>query len=703
MEEQEFQEKMAYARELHIINPEQEEQFLSSFQKDSLSQAQRIEFNIELAYAKLTQSRANEALILYQEMYKKANRFGKQEFIADCLEGIGNCQVDQGNLSEAENNLKNAIAIYSLCKLPEKKSKACNTLAVMYYMKGEYDNALPYFDRSIELAEDKSSVRYVAAKGNSGLIYHSRGEMLKAAHLYQTAIRISEKMHYTMPIIVFRENLGDVMRELGRFAEAQENFEKALELAKHHGDHKHLATLNTSYAYYWIERGKFEKAYTYLQSSQTILEKIHYAFGLVNLYYVSAKYWLAKGLFQRAIEALEQSLEYMEKSGVKESRCSCLTLFAEIYEARGQTHQAYECLMEADLFAQECDAPVEHGGVLIERAKINLNQQNIYEAIMHLQEAKVIGERSGDFELQYKSSLLNAQAYLMLFRDQPKQEKYYAQALVYIEVAIQQVKEKQLIPKYLQALSIQGLLLILNREYEESKGVFAKAHDLAKEFNLQNHIQRNKERLAFVLQKSSSNPHSHSFNRFILDLAVEDLHRITSSFIQYNLTEKDIADAFFVSYKLDEKQGIVVHSTDNTAWDLTRDTADELLHMGTIYNIMFGQKDQNHQGIHGPFPFGKHNLRAVIYIQLIDSKNPSHPNSLDEAYLILCIVFPEKMSPLFFDKTKLTPIFGEHFNSITDLSQISDDFLANFRQKFFRILLDQLQISINTLNDSQNR
>ncbi len=680
--EEKFNEILHKAQEIHHRSPEEEEQFLLTFANEKFTEIQTIAFQIELAYSRLAQSRTNEALSIYTEMHKKAQRYGSQEYMADALEGIGNCQVDSGDLNEAEKNLKNAIALYSLCKLPEKKSKACNTLAVLYYMKGEYDQAIPWYDRSRNLTENKTSIRYVAAIGNSGLIYHSRGEMEKAAELYSQAVAISEQKNYTVSCIVFRENLGDVLRELGKFTEAQENFEKALVLAHKLKDKKHIATVSTTYAHYWIERGFFDESYIYLENALRILEEIHYTFGLVNFYYVYARFWVSKGAFLKSIEALKKCLQFMEESGVKESKCDILTLFAEIYEVLGNTEMAYKSLIEAEEFSHIRNSPVEHGGVLIERAKLNIKHKNYYESLMLLNEAKWIAEKCGDFDQKFLIELLFTQATISICQNSSEKSSWFKKADNHLSAALQLAKNHNLIPKSLHVETIHGLFKLLKGQVKEATSILQETLILAEKFNMNALARKCRDIIKFILQSPFINISEEFFHKFIHDIILEEIHNLTSLFIQYVIKPMDVDQSYILAYNIDQSLQVSIHAADNLDQNQITPTRESQL-MKTIYSIISTQHNPYPENLYGPFPYGAKLSRAVLFTKNIQSSPKNQPDVMQNQYIMIIFIFNKIMSPLFYNFSKLYSFFGDKMKSIHTMNDITEEFLHLLRKSVF--------------------
>ncbi|UYP45790.1 hypothetical protein NEF87_002075 [Candidatus Lokiarchaeum ossiferum] len=689
-----FSDFIEKAKNLHETEPIDEVKFLQEIlQQKSLSPEQKIICNLQLAYGFLVLSRVKESDLLYRKMLQETLTINNKELYADALEGVGNVCIDTGHLDEGKKKLKEAIGIYQNLKLAEKESKASNTLAVLYYQKSEYEKAIHWYNRSLDLTENKESARYVNALGNSGLIYHSRGDMAKAIEVYEQAVAISKKNDYYFARMIFQENLGDSYREMGKFEKAKENFEEALHFAVEHNDEKHIGTISSDFANYWVELGQFETAFTYLKSALKNLKKVNYPFGLIDVYYSSAKYWLAKGQILDSKKDLEKALKITNENQVLEYKCDVLTLLAEIHESLGDLNKSYEYLMEADNLARERESEFEHANVLLQRARININHNNFNEAIMFLNEVLWISKKTQDICMISDASLLFAQIYLTQYHQNNKKYVFFEKANDYLKQTLKMTKEKQLLPRYLKALVIEGVLLSSQNQHDQANQSLRKAKEIAEKIGMHTKMREIQERLSFIEQSSAYPKISPQQQRFTLSIALEDLRKVTSSFIKNILTKKDVEETFIVTYKIHEKTGTMINAVDNL------DINDPqwyniVMQMGLLYTINFGQGHKYHKGFFGPFPFGETFLRAIVYTtQLKDTTQISERNE-GNIFVIICYVFPKRMSPLLYDRDKLETIFFKEFESVNDVSQLGAIFLKKARFNIFESLTQDLKESI---------
>lgn len=694
LSEGEFAKIVKKAHNLHEMEPINEAIFLQDMiQQKKLSSEQKIICNLQLAYAYLVLSRIKESDLLYRKMLEETYLGSNKELYADALEGVGNVCMDTSHLEEGKKKLKEAIRLYQELNLSEKESKASNTLAVLYYQMSQYEKALHWYNRSLDLTANKESIRFVNALGNSGLIYHSRGDMAKAIEVYEQAVAISKKHNYYFAAMIFQENLGDSYREMGKFDKAKENFEEAIQFAIDNNDEKHIGTISSDYANYWVELGQFDTAFKYLKIALKNLKKVNYPFGLIDAYYSAAKYWLAKGQILDSKANLEEALKITNQHQVFEYKCDVLTLLAELFESLGDLDKSYDCLIEADNLARERESEFEHAMVLLQRARININHNNFNEAIMFLNEILWISKKTQDLCMKFDANLLFAQIFLTQYHQNNENQTTFEKADEYLKIALKMAQQKQLLPRYLKALVVEGLLLSSQNRHDEASKSLLLAKEIAQKIGMHTKIREIQERLSFITQKSTSFQNTPQQQSFTVSIALEDLRKVTSSFVKNILTEKDVEETFVVTYKIHEKTGTVINTINNL------DISDPywyniIMQMGLLYTINFGQGHKYHKGFFGPFPFGETFLRSIVYTTQLKDRTQKSERNQGEIFVIICLVFPKKMSPLFYNREKAESIFYKEFESIKEVSQMDEKFLEKARYNIFTNLTQDLKESV---------
>jgi len=78
--------------------------------------------------------------------------------------------------------------------LPVQMAGALNTQGASYFMRSEYETALPYYERSLALSEQARDPKGMAtAYTNIGLIKRMQGDNALALEYYQRSVRLHEQ------------------------------------------------------------------------------------------------------------------------------------------------------------------------------------------------------------------------------------------------------------------------------------------------------------------------------------------------------------------------------------------------------------------------------------------------------------------------------------------------------------------------------
>ena len=677
------------ARELVVSDPHQGEIALLKLLKKDHNIREDLQIKISLAYSLFAQTKNKESLKIYESVLKKATKHQFQEEIADTMLGKGICYTFLGNIDAGILNCIQSIKIFKDLSLPEKEARGNNTLGNLYFSKGDFDKSLECFKKSMKLTKNKETVMYTMALGNSTLIYLLRGEMEKTVKFSRLSIKKAKKLNFNRAICAFQSNISDALRAMGEYTEALKHLEEGLELAKKLNNKAIIASMSISFANYWIDLGELKKAYQMLETAMDIYEDFNEPQGNILALQSLATYWLVQGQFQKAKKSVEDALELIDRSGISESKIEVLTLLTEICEGMDQTDEAYKYLKQADRLSRERNSEIGHTRVLIQRGRICLNKLDFNEAEMSLHEALWHSEKIKHIILQFTCKMLLAQTFLVKYLQNSTDLKSYNKAISFISEAMDLAKEKKLIPNYINSLIIRGLLHSSQDEQEDAEKTLTEAIELAQSHEMNIKSRDVQEKLLVISAKKSSNSPKSQLNKIILSYAMEELKATTASYVESAISEDDLANTFFVSFKIDENLGPVILEKENVK---TNDLAwnKNILMIGSLYSITLGQGLQYHEGLFGPLPFGDKNLRSIIYTLIIDDPSQIQKRTHQQSYVLLCLVFTKSLGPFFYDRQKVKNIFEDQTRTLKTITDIDKNFLEFLRKKILSEIMADL-------------
>ena len=687
-----FKSYLDKADELTIKNPSKAEIYLLDLLKNGFSLKETLQLKIKLGYALWSESKTDDSYKIYLEVEKKARENSFEEEFADSLEGKALFAGLKGNIKEGLVDVKEAIKIYKNLNLPNKEAKASNNLAILLYYNNQLDEALVWFNNTLKLSTDKKSTFNISALGNSALIFRARGEMQKALDFMTRGYNLAKEIGLNRAISTFQNNLADTYRSMGNYIKSKKNYEEALSRAREANDKRNIGMLSIGFANYWIELGDLRQGFDYLKDGYQVYNEMDDSFGLILSYDGFAHYWSVKGNLKKAEKYLLKALELNEKISVLELQVSILVLLAEIYEGLKRPNDAYHYLELANTLAREKKSNLARAEVLLQRGRNLISYSQFNEAKLILDEALWLSKEIPHIEIQLISMMLLSRCYLIRFVKNSLDTTYYDLAIKYIQDTLKLAKEKNLIPNYIHALVIRGMLYSIKDDNENAERSLNEAMDLAKERDMTIQVRKMQDQLSVLKGSKEEKIPKQQFKNIIISFAMEELRKATTSYVEATMTEIDLEDTFLVMYKLDEKWGAVIHTVENLNLD-DPGTQQTLTEVGAVYSFSIGQGQNYNEGLFGPLPFGK-NKQAIIYAKMMNDSSQDLKRLDGKNFILFTLVFPSKMVQFFYDRQKLTRIFEDEINPISNIQDIDNIFLNKLRKKIMSEFMKDLSMEI---------
>jgi len=119
----------------------------------------------------------------------------------------------------------------------------------VYHVKGDYDKALDYYERSLSIKEELGNKRgIVKILINIGIVYWKKGDYEKALDYLERSLAIQEEVGNKRGMGMSLNNIGILYCYKGDYKKAEEYLEKSLSIKKEIG-FKGLELDTTTYLY----------------------------------------------------------------------------------------------------------------------------------------------------------------------------------------------------------------------------------------------------------------------------------------------------------------------------------------------------------------------------------------------------------------------------------------------------------------------
>ncbi|RLD74643.1 MAG: hypothetical protein DRJ07_19490 [Bacteroidetes bacterium] len=203
-------------------------------------------------------------------------------------------------------------AKYLSTEIGYKKGIAVSTfrLAQLEEVKGNYDNALPLFNKTILLYEEglKKDVNYLQAINYIGIIYEVRNDYDKSLEYYLIGIREAEKQNHKLTMAFFYNNISIIYNYTNFPNKEIQYLRKASKIFKELGQDIYYANSILNIGAYYISVNKEDSALLYFKEAEILQKRDNNYYGLTNLYGNTGNIALRKGNIEDALKDFKESL-----------------------------------------------------------------------------------------------------------------------------------------------------------------------------------------------------------------------------------------------------------------------------------------------------------------------------------------------------------------------------------------------------------
>jgi tetratricopeptide (TPR) repeat protein len=235
-------------------------------------------------------------------------------------------------------------------ELKKNMAAALNTQGVSFALRSDYDKAIIYYTKSLNIQEeigDKSGI--ANALNNIGIIYKRQGDYDTAIEYYTKSLKIrkesdllDEQPGGKKQIAKTLNNIGHIYKRKGDYAKAIDYYAQSLSIREEIGDKKGIASTIGAIGLIYKHQGDLDKAIEYCNRSLVIGEEIKDISGIANSLNSLGLINNEQGNYAQAIEYHTKSLIIEEGIGNKSSIAISLHNIASNYNDQGETDKAME-------------------------------------------------------------------------------------------------------------------------------------------------------------------------------------------------------------------------------------------------------------------------------------------------------------------------------------------------------------------------
>jgi len=390
----------------------------------------------------------NHTKMQIAEVYKDMGKLDDAAQIIDVLEpGMREDDFNYGKWLQLKCNIlriKGDTGALSLAKKSEKVllktgdyrslSETMKHAGMIYFIKGDIDNALSYMNKSYKYAEKNRLLEIMArVSGDLGIIYHSTGMISKALEFFNKSLDISKKLSYQRGVIAACINLGILYLDNGFFVSARNLFDESLEISKEIGSKLYECVSLTNLGDIAYETGEFETAQGYYNDSLDLARILKAPVEEGVNYIGNARIYLKYERYKEAAELIESARSLFEEADELVSLGDCHMYEGFLEQQTGSFDSALEHYDKAAAIFNECRNEKKMLKTMRYKGSLFL-KKGLYEDAVRLFEATIsIAER---LACDYESAKCWFGKYKVL-----KAEGYDAEAAAILEKAAAYIKK----------------------------------------------------------------------------------------------------------------------------------------------------------------------------------------------------------------------------------------------------------------------
>jgi len=255
---------------------------------------------------------------------------------------------------KCETYLKKATGLAESINYSSGFARSVNYKGLLYWVKGDNDEALKYLLRSLELRE-KAGLNCEKPESYMGIgtVYYNLNQSEKSLEYFEKALNIYKVCKNDKGIVSVLNNLGAVCNVRGENRKALNYYFSSIRLAEKTGYHDALFNCYNNIGNTYKYLGISDSAIFYLEKSREISEKMKNNAGIAQALSNIASVYGSLNNHEKALEYLLKSFGFAKKTGDIHLITNSMESLSVAYGAMGNYEQAYLTFREYSLLRQK--------------------------------------------------------------------------------------------------------------------------------------------------------------------------------------------------------------------------------------------------------------------------------------------------------------------------------------------------------------
>ena len=303
----------------------------------------RTRAQLTLAVALMKQGRPTDAKPILEEAIAAAERAQWHQLLVELYDRLGSVHYFLRRPHAAGQWFEQALARYQSAGIadPVLKARVLGHRANLHYVAGQPIEAIAAYESAIEAAAQVLDMPALAGIYEGlALSFQQTGQYARALSYAQKGLRIFETLRDVRMAGQLRLNMGDMLLQQGRVAEAERLFGDGADHLRRIGDRELLPHLVAGMAESALDAKEVERASDLIEEAIDLSTRSTDPLATVAVHRVAGRIAHARGRRESAHRHFERALEIAVTIDNPDLRARVTYDFARVLEAEGDTAQA---------------------------------------------------------------------------------------------------------------------------------------------------------------------------------------------------------------------------------------------------------------------------------------------------------------------------------------------------------------------------
>jgi tetratricopeptide (TPR) repeat protein len=424
------------------------ERLLELPQPDNPREQTKAKLALARAYENI--QRADEALVLFNEVIGTARAQADQETLIEALRVLGIMQWTQGKLDDAMSNLQEALDISLQSRGdPAVIGKIYQSLGTIYLIRAQYEEAVRYYEQAYGLLATTDPATASGTLMNWGVVYERKGQINNALANYEKALEGFRALGDRYGQGISLANIGLAYHLIGEFETEKGYLQQYLTISRELGSPLHESMAFNNLGTLDRDEGNYDSAMSHFQRVLEMEATAGENYYTANNYQARGIVYRLQGDLEAALQDFETAVEKADslQNGICMYSARCQA--AQIHLIFNRLPEALALVEAADGHSPENSTVSQHLGVVL--ARLNRLEEARTRFQFVVQDAEKALEQTPNL---YDASYLRAYALAALALVTPEDTSLLARAHEAYRAAHAQIQTKGVIDEQLFMLDL---------------------------------------------------------------------------------------------------------------------------------------------------------------------------------------------------------------------------------------------------------